>query len=381
MVEKKLFTIDLRHEASGRSKHERLRDHLVDHMLTGRLKPGQALPSQRRLVQTLGVAQTTIRQTMACLENEGLIRRVQGKGTFIETNVRRKLQRGQDIFALVVPATRGGFWPSLLQGFELAAGAVHHQAIICSTDNNVDRQASVMLQLLDKEVGGVTIVPTSPPETPAFQVRQLQKRKIPVVFCHRRVEGITAPLLAIPFREVGRLAGKALVERGHRRVAFFSSHQSAATQACEEGFRKALQGDDVTVKAVYSGDLIVTCEETVWAKLQQLFAGADPPTAIFASFDPLAEMLYMLLPRLGLRVPEDVSLLGFGSTWREGVLSRRLTSVVVDEIATGHKAVELLSEMRRGERAIDDNEEFVLELGLSDGVTLAAPPAELREVS
>jgi DNA-binding LacI/PurR family transcriptional regulator len=103
------------------------------------------------------------------------------------------------------------------------------------------------------------------------------------------------------------------------------------------------------------------------------FSGPDRPTGIFASFDSLAEMIYMLLPRLGLRVPNDFSLIGEGGIWREGVITRRLTSVVVDEIATGRKAVDLLSEMRRGDRAIDDNTEIVLELGLSDGETLATP--------
>ena len=55
-----------------------------------------------------------------------------------------------------------------------------------------------------------------------------------------------------------------------------------------------------------------------WQQLQNVFAKPDPPTGIFASFDSLAETIYLLLPRLGLRVPEDVSLVGEGGTWREG---------------------------------------------------------------
>ena len=52
-------------------------------------------------------------------------------------------------------------------------------------------------------------------------------------------------------------------------------------------------------------------------------------------------------------------------------MTRRLNSVVVDEIATGRKAVSMLHEMRNGERSIDDNEEIVLGLSTSDGETLA----------
>lgn len=370
-----LLNLDLRQEGSGRSKHERLRDYLVDEMIAGRMKPGQALPSERRLMRQLGVARMTISQALASLENDGLIRRVQGKGTFVEPGARSKLRRGLDIFALVVPDTRSGFYPSLLRGFDIAASDINHQTLTCNTDNNVERQANIILQLLDKEVGGVAIVPTDQPLTPAFQIRQLQKRGIPVVFCHRRVEGIAAPLLAIPFHEVGRLAGKALAEHGHRQVPFFTSQRSISTPAYQAGLEEGLRagGSNVFSETVIVGESVFPQEDMVFAALQRVFAKPDPPTAIFTSFDSLAEMIYLLLPRLGLRVPEDVSLIGEGGTWREGAITRRLTSVVIDEIATGQKAVSLLHEMRRGERAIDDNEEFVLQLDLYEGETLAAP--------
>jgi GntR family transcriptional regulator, arabinose operon transcriptional repressor len=370
MIDTPLTSLDL-HERSVQSKHQRLRDHLINQMATGRLKPGQRLPSEHFLVRTLGVARTTIRQAMASLENEGLIRRVQGKGTFVEAEVRRKLHCGQDIFALVVPETLGGFYPSLLSGFETAAGEVRHQTIICNTDNDVGRQADIVLQLLDKEVGGVAIVPASLTPTPAYQVRQFQKRGIPVVFCHRRVEGITAPLLAIPFYEAGRMAGAAFTGRGCRRVAFIASHRSVTVSDCLEGLRAG--GCEAPEELVCVGESIVPDEAFIWESLQRLFAAAEPPNAIFASFDSLAEMVYLLLPRLGLRVPEDVSLIGFGGAWREGALARRITSVVVDEIATGRRAVALLHEMRCGDRPITDNEEIVLNLALSQGETLAAP--------
>jgi GntR family transcriptional regulator, arabinose operon transcriptional repressor len=120
-------------------------------------------------------------------------------------------------------------------------------------------------------------------------------------------------------------------------------------------------------------------EESSLTALQQVFMRPDPPTAVFASFDPLAEMIYFLMPRLGLRVPEDISLVGFGGMWRDGVLTRRLTSVVVDEVATGRQAVSLLHEMRSGKRPIDDNAEIVLELSLSNGETLAVPASEKRK--
>jgi GntR family transcriptional regulator, arabinose operon transcriptional repressor len=376
----RFIAFDLDNQRSAQPKHEQLRDYLEKQMVAGNLKPGQKIPSEHDLVESLGLARTTIRQAMASLENEGLIRRVQGKGTFVEIDALRKLHRGQDIFALVVPESRGGFYPSLLHGFEAAAGRVRHQTIICNTDNNVGQQADVVLQLLDKEVGGVAMVPTSQPQTPAYQVRQLQKHGIPVVFCHRRVEGITAPLLAIPFRQVGRLAGQVLAEHGHRRVAFLTTHRSPVTPAWQAGLQEGLRegGCDAAAELACIGESFLLDEENLFASLKKVFSGREPPTALFASFDSIAEMVYLLLPRLGLQTPRDVSLLGFGGAWREGALTRRLSSVVIDEIETGRQAVALLHAMRRGDRPIEDNEEIILKLQLSNGETLAAPAGKSR---
>lgn len=336
----------------------------------GQLQPGQKLPSEHTLVRQLGIARTTVRQAMASLEHEGIIRRVQGKGTFVENEVRRKLQRGQDIFALVVPEALEGIYPSLLHGFEAAAGEVHHQTIICNTGDDVDRQADIVLQLLDKDVGGVAMAPASQTATPAYQVRQLRNRGIPLLFFHSRVEGISAPLLAIPYRELGRLAGETLAAVGRRRVAYVGLHPTTTMTSCVEGFHAA--GCEVPNEFRCLGDAASTGEAFIWAALQRMYASKEPPNAIFADSDLLAETVYLLLPRLALRSPEDVSIIGFGGKRREGALTKRLTSVVLDEVAAGRRAAEVLHQMRRGDRPIDDNEEIVLELTLCEGKTHSA---------
>ena len=73
-------------------------------------------------------------------------------------------------------------------------------------------------------------------------------------------------------------------------------------------------------------------------------------------------------------MPEDISLVGFGGTWRNSPILQRLTSVAIDEIATGHQAVELLEQMRNGKRPLDDNEEIVLPLSPTAGESLGAVP-------
>lgn len=361
----------------GRPKYERLREYIVNQIESGQLKAGMALPSEHRLADVLQIARSTVRQAMASLERDGLVRRVHGRGTYVHDDARRRLSPEQGLLALIVPETQAGFYPSLQRSFEEAATKLHKQVIVCNSNNEVDRQGNSILQLIDHRVAGVAIVPTTNPPTPAFHIRQLQQHDIPVVCCSRRIDGVQAPLLAIPFEEVGRRAGQAIREAGHTRVAYIGTERSTASEAYERGFRAAMRraGEGLIDIQVFYDSVatpdVAAHESEVAAALDKMFSHGEGPTAIFASFDSLAELIYVLLSRRGLRVPEDVSLVGFGGSVRNGALARRLTSVTIDEIRLGREAVELLDQMRHGELPIDTSETREIPLGLSNGSTLA----------
>lgn len=362
-------------EMTGHPKYEQLRDFVVQQIESGELPAGEALPPEARISESLGIARSTVRQAFSTLEREGLIRRIHGKGTFIHEHARQRLQKGQDLFALIIPETAAGFYPSLQMSFEEAAAGFHNQVIICNSNNEIDKQGNSILQLMDLNVAGVAIVPTTNPPTPPFHVRQLRERGIPVVCCSRPIEGVQAPLLAIPFEEVGSEAGKLIREAGHQSVAFLTGSESLAGNAYEIGFRQAL-GPRVHVESYFGSthNPDVTIQEAeLSAELERLFALDNPPTAIFATFDSLAELAFVLLSRLGLRVPEDVSLVGFGGSRRQGALISRLTSITVDEMQMGRDAIGLLEQMRTGVLPLACHEVRKMPLGVSAGRTLAPP--------
>ena len=158
-------------------------------------------------------------------------------------------------------------------------------------------------------------------------------------------------------------------------MAILGVHRSHEGDGFEEGFRDTFRADgcDARVESEYIAESTKFEEKDVLAVLKQMFAKPEPPTAISATYDLLAGVIYLLLPKLGFHVPKDVSLLGFGGNWREGAVTQRLNSVVVDEVAAGRQVVTLLHEMRCGDRPIDDNTEIALDLNLSNGETLGSP--------
>lgn len=366
----------------GTPKYERVKRRLLAELTSGRLKPGETLPSEQTLAAAHGIARNTVRQALSELERQGWIRRVQGKGTFVEQRQPNGSRLGVQALALVVPETRTAFYPSLLHGFEAACRELRCQAVVSNTQNDVDKQASTILHLLDQGVGGVAVVPTSDNATPAYQIRHLQRCGVPTVFCHRPVEGIQAPLIALPFVEVGRLAAKAFLAHGHRRVAMLVTHRTNATERYVRGLRAGMRagGGELPEKFVFCGTSIapdlVSCEGEFEDALRMMFSDDDPPTAVMTSFDSLAELVYLLAGRIGIRIPDDLSLMGFGGTWRDGAVSRRLTSVVVDAEQIGRRACGILQEMAAGTRDLRNGERLLMELSVCEGQTLKAigPP-------
>jgi GntR family transcriptional regulator, arabinose operon transcriptional repressor len=291
-------------------KYQLLKRRLVADLTSGLLKPGQALPSEDSLAARFRVARSTVRQALAEMEQSGLVRRVQGSGTYVEDQVQTQLKQGLDLFALIVPVLQAGYYLSLQQGFDSACKDSHCQMIVSCSEDDLALQSDILMQLLDKQVGGVALLPAPCSPTPAYQVRQIRQRGIPLVFCHRGVDGFQAPLIEIPFHQVGRLIGETLVQHGHRRVAYFPAQPSGATTAYESGLREALVavGGDLPREFVYRSSnkrqLLAQKEDEVIAALTAMLQQPDRPTAIMTSFDPDAETLFLLLIQMGLRIPD-----------------------------------------------------------------------------
>lgn len=361
-----------------RLKYKQLKNNLLLDFRSGRFKPGDALPTEVELAEMLGVARKTVRSALDELDRDGFVRRIRGKGTFVSEQAADLKETKLGLFAIVVPESTGGHYPSLIQGFTRAATQKHSHAIVNDTENDVNKQAAVILQLLAKRAGGVALVPTLDP-TPANQITLLQQQGIPVVQCHRPVAGVKAPLLAIPQGEINRLAGKKLLELGHRRAAWFDSTWGAGSDVLLDQLRQTMAegGGEVRDEDIFIGSGAGTAvvkifeqESQIEAAVRKMFDRSDPPTGIVTSFDTVAEVVFLVLQRMGLRMPEDVSLLSFGGRYRSGAVIGRISSVVIDGAEIGQMAYRMLDEMSQGKRPVYDTERVDIPLGFYEGQTL-----------
>ncbi len=370
--------------AASTPKFEQIKRRLVSDIRSGRLTPGSRIESEAELMQRHGVARMTVVRSLNELRLEGFLVRQPGRGTFVNdaTPASNSSNRKLSVFALITPELRGGFCPSLIKGFSDASTQLNHQVLICGTDDELAKQGDTILQLIDNGVAGVTLLPTSHAAFPIHHVRQLQSNNIPVVLLHRGVPGISAPILTLEYEKIGQMAGRALVGAGHRRVAIFSANDSPVVESYVAGLQDTLSevGGEVPEGLRHYGSRyseVVTRkhEAGIDQALKRMLAlpVGERPTAIFSTWDSDAELIYMALRKQGVRVPDDMALVGFGGAWRGNALTRILTSVTVDEELAGKTAAGLLEEMSAGRRPIDDAYRSSIPLGLHKGETLQGP--------
>lgn len=366
----------------SRLKHQQLREQLLEQISAGTLSPGDALPGELQLAEIMQVSRTTVRQTLGDLEKDGIVYRVQGKGTFVSKPQVEEVTARAAFLSLVVPDVASGYHPSLIAGFERAANDVGRPIIVCNSNNEVDKQANQIMRMLDQRVAGILLNTCTQTQTPPYQIQLAQRLGVPVVLLHRAVPGAPAPLLDLPAREIGRRAADAIFDEGHRRIAFIASHRYATSELMEQGIRHSVasHGGTLDDNHIDYGDMrnftsvdYQLYEQYLEQRMQQLLSGPDRPTAVFVSFDATAEMVYLIAQRMGLQVPRDLSIVSFGGAQRKGAILRRLTSVTVDEEAAASQAVRLLVEMGEGRRPLDSNECLPMQVGISVGATLSSP--------
>jgi DNA-binding LacI/PurR family transcriptional regulator len=284
-----------------------------------------------------------------------------------------------DVYALIVPELKSGLYASLQSGFQQEASTEHRQVLTCCSDNDVNQQGNQVLQLMDKRIMGVAMVPVGTSTTPPQHIRQLQTAGIPVVLLHRGVEGVKAPTLALSYEQVAEQAVEAMVAHGHRHIAAVFPAPGPATQRYEQGLRQtlervglALAGKDVASVGNWTPDN--PDHAAVERAVKQLLdrPERDRPTAIFVSFDAIAELVYLQAMSMGINVPNELSIVSFGGAWRNGAIAQQLTAVTIDEEQVGSKALDLLSEMSAGTRDLYDDQIHEITLSFYPGKTLAA---------
>ena len=237
------------------------------------------------------------------------------------------------------------FFADLLRGAQQHLEIEGLNAIIGDADNRPDREAAVLRSFRDQRVAGVILGPigTLPPESGL-----LGAAGIPMVLVDR-ADSATHSTVGVDDVAGGELAGRHLIERGHRSLAFVGGSMSLAQVRDRlAGFRRVVADGGATL-------LTLTVDALDFASgrqaAEQLVGPNRPtPTAVFCANDMLAIGLLQGLLSRGLRVPEDIAIVGYDDIDFAAAAAVPLSSVAQPRRELGRAAAQLLlAEIAGGE--------------------------------
>lgn len=258
---------------------------------------------------------------------------------FPNTQARALVSGRSRMLGLIVSEITNPFFPELIQGFEDVAVENGYEILIGSTNYEADRMQRCIRRMVERNAEGVAVM-TFGIEQPLLD--QLADRNVPLVFVDLAPNRPGMSVLKVDYHNGIRQGVQHLAALGHRRIAFVSGPQRLhSAQSRLAAFKKALGecGIPVDETLMIEGDHTM---EGGLASAQKLMATKDLPTAIMCSNDMLAIGVLHQLSRSGLRVPDDVSIIGFDDIHMAAMMIPPLTSIQMSRTDIASAAVSAL---------------------------------------
>lgn len=260
---------------------------------------------------------------------------------FVRSGAARQLRAGisRTVGAVILDVSNP-FFTEVARGIEDRLAEDHRILILCSTDEDPDREQRYLRALEEQGVQGVLVTPALRDTT---HLEALRRRGTSVVLLDRRSTKGEMCSVAVDDIKGGELAAAHLIEMGHRRIGFVNGPTSIRQCADRRrGVRRALKAGGVDPE-----DLVEITVESLNAEggeraVTELMALRRRPTAILCANDLMALGVMRTLRASGLSIPDDIAVVGYDDVEFAAMLSTPLTSVRQPKYQLGHAAADLL---------------------------------------
>ncbi len=275
----------------------------------------------------------------------------------------RGLSRGRSrVIGLVIPELMHSFFAEAAHGVTQQTQAKGYTLLLADSGENPTTERQQVEMLLARRVDGLIIASAQPQEDVSL-FEEARRQEMPFVLLARRYSAIQAHYVGIDNVALGKLATSHLIKVGCRNIAHISCLGIATGPGRLEGYLRALKragmkpDPGLIVDTARAGTAEVdaaACQAT-----RHLLASRPRPDGIFCFNDPIAANAIRATLEAGLRVPEDVAIVGAGNVHYSDLLRVPLTTVDQSPAAMGAKAAEILLELIESGGTLQAEEVFI----------------------
>jgi len=334
-------------DARSLPKYLQLKREIESQIFSGRIAPDEQLPSEHEMARKFGVSRQTVRQAIGELVQEGLLYRIQGKGTFCAKANGRK-RSDMPVVGIMTTYISEYIFPAIVRGAEKVLSEKGYRLLLFNTDNNKDKERECLEMIMKHPVSGLIAEPTKSavgnPNLSGYLV--LQGQSVPIVMINARYPELECPSVQLDDEAGGFKATVHLIELGHRRIAGFFKTDDLQGVNRLKGFLRAHFERRISVDP----ELIVRYDtegkfDTPLKEAARLLARKERPTAFICYNDELAVRMLDVVRDAGLSVPDDLSLVGYDDSFLATATEVKLTTIVHPQARMGEQAADMLLKM------------------------------------
>ncbi|MGY4110186.1 LacI family repressor for deo operon, udp, cdd, tsx, nupC, and nupG [Aeribacillus sp. SP014] len=256
---------------------------------------------------------------------------------------------------VVVPDITNTFFSKILRGIEQVAIENDYEVLLGDTGNSLEREKGYLDILRQKKADGMILL------TARLESHLLEEisHEFPVVLACEYLEGSDIPTVSIDNISSARKATEYLISLGHKRIGFLSGPMDVILSRDRlKGFKQGMMQHDIAIEPnlIQEGDFSF---ESGFNLMTKLLALTEPPTAVFASSDEMAIGAIKAIKAKGLKVPDDISIVGFDDIKFASIFEPALTTVSQPMFEIGQKAMELLIKLIQKDKL--EKSQYILE--------------------
>lgn len=276
---------------------------------------------------------------------------------FKNVHAKRLATGRSDLFGLVISEISNPFFPEIIRGYQATAWSRGFDVLLCNTEYDLERTKVVMRKLRESDVRGVAVVTSAVDRAMASE---LTAAGIPLVFCNADRASKLVGNINIEYEQGAEKAIQHVAELGHRRSAVIAGPATNRTAVTiKNALVSGLTARGLKPVCVLESNYRVDAGASA---VREVLSRPEIPTVIFCGNDLIAMGAMAALEESGVRVPEDVSVIGIDDIFFAFLARPPLTTISVPREQLGVMAFEALERMLKLKRHKGSN--YTLETDL-----------------
>lgn len=252
---------------------------------------------------------------------------------------RSLITKKSSMIGVIVPGITNLFFPTIVEAIDEAVKSKGYSISLSNTEGEAQKELKLVEEHIGRQVDGIIIIdPTI--ENLKKGVYDKLSKSLPLIIISGSADSNKCSFVCYD-EEVGTIeAFNYLLELGHKKIAFLRGHKSFSYDIKQKIYEDIIEKEKLDYEKIVNvgkGNSIEVVERSE-RKLEALLTGDDRPTAVFACNDLMAVGIINACNKLGIKVPSELSIIGFDNTLLASITQPKLTTVDLNMKEIGARA-------------------------------------------